>query len=267
MVLSVSPTIVPFSFGDVASNPGDTVQLTCLVTKGDSPLEINWYFQGSHSNQIERDVTITKLSDRGSILMVSSLRPEHRGNYTCHVQNAAGEASFSTTLVVNGRCFSNRMSFFNSNTIFFFLLLTDLFLLIFRIFLFFYHFSFILVLPRIEPVHIANRIRAGETAQITCLVSQGDSPIDISWSFQGSELSNQKGIYTSKIGKKLSVLMIDPITSLHTGNYTCTVRNPAGTVNYTTSLNVFGIPQKNNLYYEVKSQHIDHVMILTIYNA
>lgn len=34
--------------------------------------------------------------------------------------------------------------------------------------------------------------------------------------------------------------MIDPISAENRGNYTCTVENPAGTVNFTTSLNING---------------------------
>jgi len=48
------------------------------------------------------------------------------------------------------------------------------------------------------------------------------------------------GISTAKFGRKTSVLVIDPAISGHRGNYTCTVRNPAGYVNYTTSLDVHG---------------------------
>ena len=72
-------------------------------------------------------------------------------------------------------------------------------------------------------------------------MSEGDSPLDITWSFQGTDLSSQMGITTTKIGRKTSVLVIDPATSGHRGNYTCTVRNPAGYVNYTASLEVHGM--------------------------
>lgn len=96
------------------------------------------------------------------------------------------------------------------------------------------------VLPRIVPFHFDVPIFAGQATQVTCLVSEGDPPLDITWSFQGTELSSQMGISTAKFGRKTSLLVIDPASSGHRGNYTCTVRNPAGYVNYTASLDVHG---------------------------
>lgn len=102
-------------------------------------------------------------------------------------------------------------------------------------------FILFLVLPRIVPFHFDVPIFAGQATQVTCLVSEGDSPLDIAWSFQGTELSSQMRISTVKFDRKASALLIDPASSDHRGNYTCTVRNPAGSVNYTTSLEVHGM--------------------------
>jgi hypothetical protein len=102
-------------------------------------------------------------------------------------------------------------------------------------------FILFLVLPRIVPFHFDVPIFAGQTTQVTCLVSEGDSPLDIAWSFQGTELSSQMGISTVRYGQKASALLIDPASSGHRGNYTCTVRNRAGSVNYTANLDVHGM--------------------------
>ena len=75
---------------------------------------------------------------------------------------------------------------------------------------------------------------------MTCFVAEGDAPLDIAWSFQGTELSSQMGISTTKVGRKASLLQIDPASSGHRGNYTCTVRNPAGSANFTASLDIHG---------------------------
>lgn len=48
------------------------------------------------------------------------------------------------------------------------------------------------------------------------------------------------GITTNKVGTKASMLLIDSANSLHRGNYTCTVRNPVGIVNYSTNLEIHG---------------------------
>ena len=96
-------------------------------------------------------------------------------------------------------------------------------------------------MPRIIPFHFDVPIFAGQATQVTCLVSEGDPPLEIAWSFQGTDLSSQMGITTTKVGRKTSMLLIDPANSGHRGNYTCTVRNPAGYVNYTAALDVHGM--------------------------
>jgi hypothetical protein len=101
----VKPVIVPFSFGDTPSNPGDVVQLNCFVTKGDSPLDINWEFEGSWSgasHKLPNGAVATKLGDRASVLMVNPVSPTHQGHYTCVVKNPAGTTFHSAALIVNG---------------------------------------------------------------------------------------------------------------------------------------------------------------------
>lgn len=80
----------------------------------------------------------------------------------------------------------------------------------------------------------------GETAQVTCSVSSGDQPLDISWSFEGQSVEGITGVSTVRAGKKARVLLIDPVSAAHRGNYTCTVKNPAGVSNFTTALYING---------------------------
>lgn len=80
----------------------------------------------------------------------------------------------------------------------------------------------------------------GEAAQVTCSVSSGDLPLEISWSFEGRSVSDIPGITTMKAGKKASVILIDPISAEHRGNYTCTAKNRAGVSNYTSALHING---------------------------
>lgn len=85
-------------------------------------------------------------------------------------------------------------------------------------------------------------LRAGSPAQVQCFVIEGDTPIQISWTFQGDTMTSrsQSGVSTMKLGQKSSVLMIESVTSEHAGNYTCTARNAAGVTNYTAELVVNG---------------------------
>ena len=80
----------------------------------------------------------------------------------------------------------------------------------------------------------------GETAQISCSVSSGDQPLNISWSFEGQSISLVPGISSTKFGKKASMLSIDPVSAEHRGNYTCTAKNRAGVANFTAPLFING---------------------------
>lgn len=96
------------------------------------------------------------------------------------------------------------------------------------------------VAPRISPFTFDSPIFAGQAAQVTCLVFEGDSPIDISWSFDGKYDMYRLGVSTMKAGKKASMLLIENASEKHQGNFTCSVKNPAGITNFTASLYVHG---------------------------
>lgn len=81
---------------------------------------------------------------------------------------------------------------------------------------------------------------AGDSVQLNCHVSKGDHPLKITWSFHGEELSSHLGITTTKIGEQSSILTINSAMAVHSGNYTCTAINPAGSVSFTATVNVNG---------------------------
>uniref|UniRef100_A0A1Y1LY72 Ig-like domain-containing protein n=1 Tax=Photinus pyralis TaxID=7054 RepID=A0A1Y1LY72_PHOPY len=84
-------------------------------------------------------------------------------------------------------------------------------------------------------------MNAGDTVSAQCTITKGDLPVQIEWYLNGNTISEQDGILTSYIGKRLSILSIESVQYNHIGEYTCGVRNPAGSTNYTTYLNVNGI--------------------------
>lgn len=73
-------------------------------------------------------------------------------------------------------------------------------------------------------------------------MSQGDSPLKVSWTFHGPDSSTrtQSGVQVVKVGEKSSLLIIDSVTSEHSGNYTCSAKNAAGETNYTAEVVVNG---------------------------
>jgi len=81
---------------------------------------------------------------------------------------------------------------------------------------------------------------SGEAAQVTCLVSSGDQPLELSWTFKGSDVSIMSGVSTQAIGRKGSLLLVDPVSENHRGDYTCTAKNRAGVANFTANLRING---------------------------
>ena len=90
---------------------------------------------------------------------------------------------------------------------------------------------------------MSDALNEGNPVQMQCLVFEGDTPLQITWAFHGADTSpkSQSGVSTMKLGQKSSVLIIDAVTSEHSGNYTCTARNHAGVANYTTEVVVNGV--------------------------
>jgi len=206
----VLPKLVPFSF-DEPMYSGDAAQVTCLVASGDQPLEISWLFE-NESVSVLPGVTITKVGSKTSLLLIDPVRGLHRGNFTCTASNHAGSSNYTAALHING---------------------TE-------------HF-FPAVTPKIVPFLFDDPMSTGEAAQVTCLVSIGDPPLEIWWSFDGQNITAMQGVSVTKLGQKASSLLIDPVQASHRGNYSCTVRNPAGVVNYTASLRINGNSLKNAL--------------------
>ena len=80
----------------------------------------------------------------------------------------------------------------------------------------------------------------GDFAQISCIVTSGDQPLTISWSFHGSEGEGDGGITTTNLGSRMSLLVIEKVEHHHQGLYTCQAKNGAGISSYTAELKVNG---------------------------
>ena len=80
----------------------------------------------------------------------------------------------------------------------------------------------------------------GSFAQVSCIVTKGDQPLVISWSFHGSNITSELGITTMPTGPMGSLLMIPSVGHKHRGTYTCKARNPAGVRSQSVELRVNG---------------------------
>lgn len=79
-----------------------------------------------------------------------------------------------------------------------------------------------------------------EMVVVVCTATKGDLPLNIQWHFNGKPLrSNINGILLTNT-KRTSQLAIESVSHHNQGNYTCTVKNQAGTTNHTAELYVNG---------------------------
>lgn len=82
----------------------------------------------------------------------------------------------------------------------------------------------------------------GDYFQLTCAVTHGDFPLNITWFLNDEPIFNQQNdIMIQYNGKRSSSLTIDSVTGSHAGNYTCIGSNRAGQSISSTTLSVKGL--------------------------
>ena len=81
----------------------------------------------------------------------------------------------------------------------------------------------------------------GDFAQLSCIVTSGDEPLSITWSFHGDRVGgSETGIDITNLGPRMSILVIGSVGHRHQGKYTCQAKNAAGVRTHTTELKVNG---------------------------
>ena len=95
------PELMPLTFGKDILDEGQFAQLVCIITRGDEPLVISWFLKGDKVTS-GPTLTTTSLGTRTAMLTISSVGYRHSGTYTCQARNAAGSATASAKLKVNG---------------------------------------------------------------------------------------------------------------------------------------------------------------------
>ncbi|KAJ0174157.1 hypothetical protein K1T71_010303 [Dendrolimus kikuchii] len=101
----------------------------------------------------------------------------------------------------------------------------------------------ILVQPKILPISpLTNLLREGMRAAISCQILEGDLPVAFRWEKNGQPVTSSpyapSGIITRRMDEYSASLVIEQITSLHSGNYTCIASNIAGSERFTIPLTV-----------------------------
>lgn len=85
-------------------NFGETVSVSCIISGGDLPIDLFWYFNGQALNDYDNlnNILLEKKGKKLYFLIIESLSARHIGNYTCSAKNKAGIDEYSAILNVNG---------------------------------------------------------------------------------------------------------------------------------------------------------------------
>lgn len=97
----VLPLILPFDFGEEPFDSGNTASVSCIVTKGDVPIDIGWLFNGRRIDTND-GVLISKSGQKISILSFEYVHSRHAGQYSCLASNQAGSTEHTAELKVMG---------------------------------------------------------------------------------------------------------------------------------------------------------------------
>lgn len=103
--------------------------------------------------------------------------------------------------------------------------------------------------PVIIPFSYDELVNVDDALDFFCQISKGDRPISIKWTFKtinANDVSVQ--LKSKRLSDKASMLSILAASANHTGNYTCTATNRAGSVSHTTSIIVNGTHQLVIMY-------------------
>ncbi|KAK9880044.1 hypothetical protein WA026_008555, partial [Henosepilachna vigintioctopunctata] len=208
--VNVKPQIAHFDFGEETLNTGDTASIQCTVTKGDSPVEIEWLLNKEKINGIH-GISTNRIGKKISSLSIESVQAFHTGEYTCVASNVAGVTNYSTYLAVNVR------------------------------FLIAIAFP---VPPQIHPFDFGEEsANSGDMTIVTCAATKGDVPLDIFWLLDGKPAQDVQGISVVASKKRVSQLSIDDVQAHHSGTYTCIAMNKAGNASFSAELKVNVPPQ------------------------
>lgn len=96
------------------------------------------------------------------------------------------------------------------------------------------------VKPHIMPFELEDSTFSGESVQMTCHITKGDDPVQISWKFNNDDIRSNLGVSIAKMGDRTSFLSISSVMDIHSGNYTCIAKNNAGISSHTAILYVKG---------------------------
>lgn len=94
--------------------------------------------------------------------------------------------------------------------------------------------------PKLKPFESTLHVLSGDSVGITCIATEGDTPISFLWTKDGSLTNSLLAMGISTSNPFLSVLGITEVTFDHRGLYSCIASNSVGFSSATVQLEVDG---------------------------
>ncbi|XP_076350073.1 cell adhesion molecule Dscam1-like isoform X2 [Tachypleus tridentatus] len=101
----------------------------------------------------------------------------------------------------------------------------------------------VLVPPVITPFSFPAAPREGLRTSVTCIVQEGDPPVQITWLKDGSLLEPDGSLLIEPTDTFMSTLIFKNLKPIHSATYTCVASNEAAVVNYSSPLIVNAPPR------------------------
>ncbi|SPP73122.1 blast:Titin, partial [Drosophila guanche] len=100
------PVLAPLLLSASICDVGDYVQLTCIASRGATPILFEWWLNGRqvHDHEGRDDVSAVQQATVGehtSLLLIHRVQASHGGNYSCKASNQVGVAERQAKLTVN----------------------------------------------------------------------------------------------------------------------------------------------------------------------
>lgn len=257
-------------------NVGSKSTMLCSIQDGSLPFRFEWLKNGHILSPImDNSVHRITTAEGESLLVIDRLSSSDSGNYSCSVTNSFGSDAQSTVLVVKGlptlgfdstpTCgahslypgllslmFPVNLSLLGDDT---FLLVTEYILSVATATMLIYILVFaflasvyigpieansLLKLEEFKPKRSQN---VGSKFTIFCSPQEGVKPFHFEWHknghlLQSSSVNPSYRVETSEDG---SMLIIEKLIPLDSGNYSCSVKNKHGSDTQFTMLTVKGL--------------------------
>ncbi|XP_053206685.1 cell adhesion molecule DSCAML1-like isoform X8 [Panonychus citri] len=114
--------------------------------------------------------------------------------------------------------------------------------------------------PKVAPFAPLIKPKLSGKTSLSCQSSSGTSPLYVTWIKDGTVLQDSSFVRIQSSNDP-SMLIIDSITSSHSGNYTCKMSNRFGHDSYTTELVVEGPPNWIEKPRDIKSHHGETIKV------